>query len=155
MQNKAEKSRKVPKRGRKCHRVENCWYFWHFFWQNIQILFVAVNHCNKQFFCLSQWFSATNKISVCHSDSVRRTILTTFFYLLVACDKTIVKKKAKNKHHSKFEFHQRYQIALGYLTRISVLWTPPFVMLRRPPMYSETEWTVELWSNLILLIMWN
>ena len=37
--------------------------------------------------------------------------------LFVACNKEI-EKKAKNKHPSKFEFHQRYQIALGYLQYI-------------------------------------
>ena len=47
---------------------------------------------------------------------MRQTILKQILYFFVACDKGI-EKKAKNKHPSKFEFHQRYQIALGYLRR--------------------------------------
>ena len=64
-------------------------------------LFVAVIQSNKLNLRLSQWLSA-------------KTIFTNKFYLLVACAKGIG-KKAKKKHPSKFEFHQRYQIALGYI----------------------------------------
>ena len=77
-------------------------------------MFVAVTYCDKQKFCLSQRLSAINKNSVCCSDSVQQTILKKIFNLFVVCNKEIGKKD-KNKHPSKFEFHQRYQIALGYL----------------------------------------
>ena len=73
-----------------------------------------MTQCDKQKFCLLQWLSATKENSVCRSDSVRQTILKKISNLFVACNKEIG-KKAKNKHPSKFEFHQRYQIALGYL----------------------------------------
>ena len=76
--------------------------------------FVAVTQCDKQKNPLSQWLSATNKKILCRSDSVRQTIYKTKSISFVTCDKEIG-KNAKNKHHTKFEFHHRYQIALGYL----------------------------------------
>ena len=65
------------------------------FWQHIQILFIAVTQCDKQFVWLLQRFSATNLFSVCHSNSVWQTILTIFFSS-VACDKGIGKKPKTN-----------------------------------------------------------
>ena len=92
--------------------------------------------CNKQNFCLSQWISATNNI-----DSI--------FYILVACDKRIV-KKSKNKHNSKFEFHQRYQIALGYQnskTQRIKLWNTQQLKLRQNSKIYKTQNKIKLNSN--------
>ena len=86
--------------------------------QNIPILFVAVTQCDKQEIHLSQWLSATNKTNLCHSDSVRQTILKKKSNLFLACNKGIG-KKAKNKHPFKFEFHHRYQITLGYQVQVN------------------------------------
>ena len=43
--------------------------------QYIPILLVAVSQCDKQKNHLLQGLSATNKTNLCHSDSVRQTIL--------------------------------------------------------------------------------
>ena len=56
----------------------------------------------------------TNKTNLCHRDSVQHTLLKKIYNLFLACDKGIG-KKAKDKYPFKFEFHDRYQIAFGYL----------------------------------------
>ena len=96
-----------------------CFVFWNFLvtytdfvccsdsLRQTKILFVAVAQCHKPKFGLSQWLSATNN----------REKLSNFF---VVCNKEIG-KKAKYKHPSKFEFHQCYQIGLGYLFSLRFL----------------------------------
>ena len=61
--NNAKKGTKVPKSAKKSPKVPKSWALLKLsaiFWQHIKILFVAVTQCDKQFFCLLQWFSATN-----------------------------------------------------------------------------------------------
>ena len=42
------------------------------------ILFVALSHCNKDLFCLSHWFTATNRFFICCTESL---IQTKFVYV--------------------------------------------------------------------------
>ena len=37
------------------------------------ILFVALSHCNKDLFCLSHWFTATNRFFICCTESLIQT----------------------------------------------------------------------------------
>ena len=111
----------MPKRNKKCKKgpkvpkkMQHVWTFFASFLKHIQIFFVTVTQCNKQKNCLLQWLSATNKTNLCHSYPVQPTILKKLSNFFVPCDKQIG-KKAKNKQPFKFEFHHRYQIALGYL----------------------------------------
>ena len=61
--NVLKKWQKVPTSAKKRSNVPKnlaLLTFWQLFWQHIKILFVTVTQCDKQFFCLLQWFSATN-----------------------------------------------------------------------------------------------
>ena len=113
MQNKAWKSRKVPKRGQKCKKVEHCWHFWQLFGKIYK--FVCRSDSVRQttflFFCsdsVQQTKFLFVTVTQCNKKYCQKKII-----LLVAYDKGIG-KKAKNKHPSKFEFHLHYQIALEY-----------------------------------------
>ena len=48
--------------------------------------------------------------------AVRQTIVKKFTIFFVACNKELG-QKAQYKHPSKFDFQQRYHIALGYLKK--------------------------------------
>ena len=58
-----------------CHMPQrNFIYFW--------ILLVALSHCDKDLFCLSQWVTATNRFFVCCNESQRHT---KFVYVAKRC----------------------------------------------------------------------
>ena len=111
-QTSPEKGRKELKSAKKLTNVHN---FGIFFWQHIKNLFVAVTQCDNMFCLFFAVIQCNKQNFVCLSDSVQQTILTKNLYLLVASDKGIEKSQKKKKNPSKFEFHQRYQIALGYI----------------------------------------
>ena len=79
--------------------------------QYIPILFVAVTQCDKQKIHLSQWLSVTNKINLCHCDSVRQTILKKYPIYLSHVTKELEKKPKTNILSN-----------LNFTTAIKLLW---------------------------------
>ena len=68
-------------------------------WIIFSLLFVALSHCDKQNFGLRHWATATNRIFVCHTESLRQTKLV---YVSKKIKKTTKKcpKKCKVRHKS-------------------------------------------------------
>ena len=64
---KQKTKKKVPKSGKERSKApKSCCYFWHFFWQHMLILFVAVTQCDKHFYLFVAVIQC-NKQNVCMS----------------------------------------------------------------------------------------
>ena len=71
------------------------------------ILFVALSRCDKDFFCLSHWVTATNGFFVCRTESLQQ--MDFLFVALSHCDKqnwSMLQKKCQNLLKRKKKIHK-------------------------------------------------